>query len=214
MASVRHRGCLSQAHGAVWQRSGAPDKLGDVGMLQLLSRQESRLLRRRRRRRHQRTPQSERTDSTAARFRTDEKNTCTPSRAITAGSIRSRPRCLSVKLPHLEAWNEARRRTRPPGYEASVLPRTGFPLPKHRVDRRRARLPPLRDAGTRPARRAFPRAAHAQRGIQTGIHYPIPIHLQPAYRGAETRSGLQGRFAEGDGAQPPAAWCRCRSMPR
>ncbi len=51
--------------------------------------------------------------------------------------------------------------------------------------RRRTRLSPVRDRG-RESRSVA--AALRERGIATGIHYPIPIHLQPAYRGFVTGS--------------------------
>jgi dTDP-4-amino-4,6-dideoxygalactose transaminase len=37
--------------------------------------------------------------------------------------------------------------------------------------------------------RSAVQAELAQRGIQSGIHYPIPIHLQPAYAGLERAKG-------------------------
>ena len=39
-----------------------------------------------------------------------------------------------------------------------------------------------------PQRDALQQALHAQ-GIQTGIHYPIPVHLLEAYADLEYRSG-------------------------
>jgi dTDP-4-amino-4,6-dideoxygalactose transaminase len=33
------------------------------------------------------------------------------------------------------------------------------------------------------------RAALEERGIQTGLHYPVPVHLQPAYRHLGHRAG-------------------------
>jgi dTDP-4-amino-4,6-dideoxygalactose transaminase len=33
------------------------------------------------------------------------------------------------------------------------------------------------------------RAALLERGIETGIHYPIPLHLQPAYSWMGLREG-------------------------
>src|SRR3954454_3508319 len=82
---------------------------------------------------------------------------------------------LRVKLRHLDAWN-ARRREHAAGYTA-LLEGRGPTLPR-----------PV--AGVEPVWHLYViedddrdrlRAALAERGIQTGIHYPVPVHLQPAY---------------------------------
>ena len=91
---------------------------------------------------------------------------------------------LNIKLPHLEGWNQAR----------------------HQAARQYDRLlAPLADQGILPIRdetetghvyhlyviRILPYCPVDRQqlqeqltavGIQTGIHYPIPCHLQPAYR--------------------------------
>jgi len=91
---------------------------------------------------------------------------------------------LNIKLPHLESWNRSR----------------------HRAARQYDRLlAPLADQGILPVRdetetghvyhlyviRILPHCPVDRQqlqeqltavGIQTGIHYPIPCHLQPAYR--------------------------------
>jgi dTDP-4-amino-4,6-dideoxygalactose transaminase len=83
---------------------------------------------------------------------------------------------LGVKLKHLEEWTE-RRRSRARAYRAALA---GSPigLPAERPDVRHvyhvfAIRVPDRDAV---------RAQLTERGIQTGVHYPIPVHLQPAHR--------------------------------
>ena len=82
---------------------------------------------------------------------------------------------LGVKLHHLEAWTEARRQ-RAATYRR-LLEGTEARTPHERPGDRHVyhvfavRLP-QRDAW---------RAKLAEAGIQTGVHYPIPIHLQPAY---------------------------------
>jgi dTDP-4-amino-4,6-dideoxygalactose transaminase len=82
---------------------------------------------------------------------------------------------LAVKLRHLEEWTEARRRHA--SRYTELLRDSGFTLPKERV-------------GTRHVYHAYAveladRDAAAQRlaadGIGSGMHYPIPVHLQPAY---------------------------------
>ncbi|TRU33382.1 MAG: DegT/DnrJ/EryC1/StrS family aminotransferase [Microcystis aeruginosa Ma_MB_F_20061100_S20] len=91
---------------------------------------------------------------------------------------------LNIKLPHLEGWNQTRQRA------------------ARQYDRL---LAPLADQGILPIRdetetghvyhlyviRLLPHCPVDRQqlqeqltavGIQTGIHYPIPCHLQPAYR--------------------------------
>jgi dTDP-4-amino-4,6-dideoxygalactose transaminase len=82
---------------------------------------------------------------------------------------------LEVKLRHLDAWNE-QRRNHARRYDA-LLAAAGFSVPKR-----------LSDEGhvyhlyvTEVADRATVQERLRQRGVQTQIHYPIPIHLQPAY---------------------------------
>jgi dTDP-4-amino-4,6-dideoxygalactose transaminase len=83
---------------------------------------------------------------------------------------------LRIKLKHLEEWNEARRQ-HAKSY-SRLLAQTGIVVPRAsaasesvwhlyviRIDQREALKEHL-----------------ATRGISVGIHYPIPIHLQPAYR--------------------------------
>ena len=83
---------------------------------------------------------------------------------------------LGVKLRHLEAWTEARRRNAAEyGRQIAGTPAT----------------PPVERAGCRHVYHLYPvrlpqrdawRAALGEAGVQTGVHYPIPVHLQPAYR--------------------------------
>lgn len=82
---------------------------------------------------------------------------------------------LRVKLRHLEQWTEARR-AHAARYRA-LLADTGLGLP--------AEMPGVRHvyhvyAVRTGEREALMAALHAE-GIQTGIHYPVPVHLQPAY---------------------------------
>jgi dTDP-4-amino-4,6-dideoxygalactose transaminase len=82
---------------------------------------------------------------------------------------------LDVKLRHLDAWNDARRR-HAAAYDAR-LSKIGVKPP-----------PRLHEEGhvyhlyvIEVERRERVAATLRERGIATGIHYPIPIHLQPAY---------------------------------
>ena len=82
---------------------------------------------------------------------------------------------LRVKLRHLEAWTEGRRAAAA-RYDA-LLAGSGVPTP--------AVLPNMRHVyhiyATRSASREKWQAALQARGIGTGIHYPTPVHLLPAY---------------------------------
>lgn len=83
---------------------------------------------------------------------------------------------LGVKLKHLDAWTE-QRRSRARLY-SRTLAGTPAVTPVERADVRHVyhlyvvRLPE-RDAW---------RARLGASGIGTGVHYPIPLHLQPAYQ--------------------------------
>lgn len=82
---------------------------------------------------------------------------------------------LRVKLRHLEAWTEARRACA--GRYDMRLSGDGVTLPAAIADRRHVyHVYAIRV----PARDQFQQALHVK-GVQTGIHYPIPVHLQPAH---------------------------------
>jgi dTDP-4-amino-4,6-dideoxygalactose transaminase len=82
---------------------------------------------------------------------------------------------LRVKLPHLDDWND-RRRTHALRYDEALAE---LPLVR----------PATRDGVehvwhlyvVRVPSRELIRERLAREGIQTGIHYPVPVHLQPAY---------------------------------
>lgn len=81
---------------------------------------------------------------------------------------------LHVKLPHLEKWTETRRR-RAAEYTGRL--KEVVTTPVERAGRRHVyHLYPIRT----PGRAALQKHLEAA-GIGTGIHYPIPVHLQPAY---------------------------------
>jgi dTDP-4-amino-4,6-dideoxygalactose transaminase len=92
---------------------------------------------------------------------------------------------LAAKLPGVEEEN-ARRRRIADRYDAAL---DGLPV-------RRLAVRP----GSVPARHLYPirtpsgrrdalRAHLAERGVETGIHYPVPLHLQPAYAFLGHRAG-------------------------
>jgi dTDP-4-amino-4,6-dideoxygalactose transaminase len=82
---------------------------------------------------------------------------------------------LRLKLPHLDDWNEARR-----GIAALYnqnLEQYGVITPREASDNRHVyHLYVIRSA----EREALRQALNAQ-NIGTGIHYPVPIHLQKAF---------------------------------
>ena len=82
---------------------------------------------------------------------------------------------LRVKLRHLDAWTEARRRHAAVYNElladVDVQKPVEMPYAKHVYHVYAIRT---------PRRDALQESLQAQ-GIQTGIHYPIPVHLQKAY---------------------------------
>ena len=82
---------------------------------------------------------------------------------------------LRVKLPYLEAWTEARRAAAA-RYDA-LLADSGVSTP---VAMSYVRHVYHIYAIRTPNRQAWQEALQAQ-GIQTGIHYPTPVHLLPAF---------------------------------
>lgn len=90
---------------------------------------------------------------------------------------------LRVKLPHLDGWN-ARRQRLAAAYREQLA---GTPVT----------LPPEDEPGRHvyhlfvietDARQALQAALRAD-GIETGIHYPIPLHMQPALSGLRYQRG-------------------------
>jgi len=106
---------------------------------------------------------------------------------------------LSVKLRHLDEWNDARR-ARAANYDAA-LSDLDLELPGVEPDRNHVyHLYVVRSEDRDGLRRHL-----AEQGIQTGLHYPVPIHLQEAYRGLGYREGafpVAERWAD-----------RCLSLP-
>jgi len=84
---------------------------------------------------------------------------------------------LRAKLPHLDAQN-ARRGAIAARYDAAlagggIAPPARRPGGVHVFHQYVLRVPNRADA----------QAALRARGIGSGVHYPVPVHLQPAYRG-------------------------------
>jgi dTDP-4-amino-4,6-dideoxygalactose transaminase len=91
---------------------------------------------------------------------------------------------LRVKLRHLDAWNEQRRQ-RVDAYTRALQRTPGVVLPREREGVRSAwHLYTLR-VGERDRLRA----RLQERGIATAVHYPRPIHLQPAMAAVGGRPG-------------------------
>jgi len=82
---------------------------------------------------------------------------------------------LRVKLTHLERWN-AQRLQAAKWYD-ELLSAAGFAPPARHADEGHV----YHLYVVRVAERERVMAELAAQGIQSGIHYPVPIHLQPAY---------------------------------
>jgi len=90
---------------------------------------------------------------------------------------------LRVKLPHLDAWNAAR--TRAAEFYHEALADLGFQLPSvHPAASHVYHLFVVLLNGRDDFRRHL-----TARGIETGLHYPIPLHLQAAYQHLGHRPG-------------------------
>jgi dTDP-4-amino-4,6-dideoxygalactose transaminase len=90
---------------------------------------------------------------------------------------------LRVKLRHLEAWTEARR-TRAALYDR-LLADVDVQKPAARPDSRHVYHVYTLRTGDRERTQQMLR----ERGIATGIHYPIPVHLQEAHRDLGYKAG-------------------------
>jgi dTDP-4-amino-4,6-dideoxygalactose transaminase len=82
---------------------------------------------------------------------------------------------LRVKLRHLEAWTEKRRQVA--RWYGEALNPGSVRVPKERPDCRHV----YHVYVVRSDDRDGLRETLTKEGIQTGIHYPIPVHLQPAH---------------------------------
>ncbi len=90
---------------------------------------------------------------------------------------------LRVKLRHLDAWNRQRRQVA--AWYRAHLRGSGLTIPAERPDS--THVYHLYVVATADRDRRQRRLAAMQ--IGTGIHYPVPLHLQPAFRHLGYREG-------------------------
>ena len=90
---------------------------------------------------------------------------------------------LNVKLGHLDKWNNARRQGAARYDE--LLSDTGLELPREMEYARHV----YHVYAVQCDDRDELQHRLAEKGIQTGVHYPIPIHLQPAYASLGYKAG-------------------------
>lgn len=97
---------------------------------------------------------------------------------------------LGVKLPHLEQWNETRR-MHAETYRKLLADIPGIKIVKEHTDRTHVYHLFVIRCAKRDALQSFLKT----RDIQTLIHYPTPIHLQPAY---SNRGWKEGDFPQAE----------------
>jgi len=90
---------------------------------------------------------------------------------------------LRVKMKHIEAWTEARRS------RAALYARHLRDLPMRLPQERPGCRHVYHVYAVRTRERQRLQAALLERGVHTGIHYPIPVHLQPAHHDLGYRRG-------------------------
>lgn len=91
---------------------------------------------------------------------------------------------LNVKLPYLEKWNGDRNLVAQ-YYNTLLEPlkhKGIVPIANHSSSRHIYHLYVIRVTEKSPINRNTLQEKLAENGIETGIHYPIPCHLQPAYQ--------------------------------
>jgi dTDP-4-amino-4,6-dideoxygalactose transaminase len=91
---------------------------------------------------------------------------------------------LQVKLPHLPGWNQTRNRLAQ-HYDRQLAPLAEYglvPLRNEASTGHIYHLYVIRVTDSCPINRDALQTHLAEAHIQTGIHYPIPCHLQPAFR--------------------------------
>lgn len=90
---------------------------------------------------------------------------------------------LRVKMRHIEAWTEARRAAA--RYYDQAFAGRGIETPRQANGCRHV----YHVYAVRSPERARWQQELTAKGVQTGIHYPIPVHLQPAYADARWKRG-------------------------
>jgi dTDP-4-amino-4,6-dideoxygalactose transaminase len=90
---------------------------------------------------------------------------------------------LRVKLRYLDGWTEARRAHAV--YYNELLSQIGVQIPEEKSYARHV----YHVYATRTQQRDILQQRLYAKGIQTGIHYPIPVHLQQAYADLGHKSG-------------------------
>jgi dTDP-4-amino-4,6-dideoxygalactose transaminase len=90
---------------------------------------------------------------------------------------------LRVKMRHIEKWTEARRAAA--RYYDQAFAGSGIQTPAWSDANRHV----YHVYAIRSPERAKWQQELTSKGVQTGIHYPIPVHLQPAYADARWRRG-------------------------
>ena len=92
---------------------------------------------------------------------------------------------LLAKLPHLEAWNE-QRRMHAAAYDRAFASVEGV----EPIRIAEGALPVYHQYVVRLADRDGAREALDRLGISTGVHYPVPLHRQPALEGLVPGGGF------------------------
>jgi len=96
---------------------------------------------------------------------------------------------LNVKLRHLDRWNDLRR-AHAARYQ-ELLSSTPLVLPREMNYARHI----YHLYVVQTEERVLLQQSLAEAGVQTGIHYPVPVHLQPAYASLRYK---QGDFPEAE----------------
>jgi dTDP-4-amino-4,6-dideoxygalactose transaminase len=91
---------------------------------------------------------------------------------------------LSVKLRHLPAWTRARR-TAADHYRSALNSIEGLVLPSEHPNAQHI----YHIFAARHPKRNLIRERLSAAGIQTGLHYPIPLHLQPCFKNLGYKQG-------------------------
>jgi len=82
---------------------------------------------------------------------------------------------LRAKLPFLDGWNERRRAIA--AHYTDALAASGVEPPREAADRRHV----YHLYVVRSRQRELFRRRSADAGVETDVHYPLPVHRQPAY---------------------------------